>query len=109
VALCQRLVEPVEGTDKEELIARESDYFLEAKHSKYNHHFSIVGNTIVGAAGIDTSNADGNYVLWPADPQKSANEIRQYLTDRFKIMNTGVIITDSISIPLRRGSIVTCI
>ena len=30
-------------------------------------------------AGIDESNGDGNYVLWPKDLQNSANTIRDIL------------------------------
>ncbi len=54
-------------------------------------------------AGIDESNADGAYVLWPFDPQKSANDIRAYLRERHKVNDLGVIITDSKTTPLRRG------
>jgi F420-0:gamma-glutamyl ligase len=55
-------------------------------------------------AGIDESNSNDNYVLWPSDSQKTANEIRQYLADRFKLKNVGVVIVDSTCTPLRLGT-----
>ncbi len=54
-------------------------------------------------AGIDNSNAPpGHVVLFPADAQKSASEIRRRLADGKKI---GVIIGDSRTHPLRLGCV----
>ncbi len=105
VALCEGRVVPVDGTDKEDLIKQESDYYLLKYISQYGHHFTITSNTLIASAGIDESNADGHYVLWPADPQKSANEIRAYLVKRFNLEKVGVIITDSTCTPLRYGTL----
>jgi len=106
IALCENRVEPVDGTDKEELIRRESDYYLPATISKYGYHFTIARNTLISVAGIDESNSGGDYyVLWPKDPQKSANEIRHYLKDKFCLKKLGVVITDSTSMPMRRGTL----
>lgn len=106
VALCENRVVPVDGTDKEELIQRESDYYLPAAVSKYGYHFTIVRNTLTAVAGIDESNSGGDYyVLWPKDPQAAANQIRHYLADKFKLNKLGVIISDSTSMPMRRGTI----
>ena len=55
------------------------------------------------SSGVDESNAKGYFVLWPKDPQKSANAIRQYLAKKHNIENIGVIITDTASVPLRWG------
>lgn len=77
---------------------------MPAKSSKYNHHFTITNNTIIGSAGIDESNGNGNFVVWPKNPQKITNDIREYLKKRFKLKKIGVILTDSASFPLRRGA-----
>ena len=54
-------------------------------------------------AGIDHSNAPaGHVVLFPADPQKSAAEIRRRMADGKKI---GVIVGDSRTHPLRLGCV----
>lgn len=104
VALCEGCFIPIGDVDKQELLERESDLYLPAETSKYGHHFTIRDHTLVAMAGIDVSNGHGHYVLWPEDPQESANDIRQYLVRRFGLKQTGVIITDSTSMPLRLGS-----
>src|SRR4051812_31212893 len=72
VSLCEGSAVPIEDTDREALIVDEADMYLPPSYSMYGHHFSIKHGTIVGSAGIDVSNGDGNYVLWPADLQKTA-------------------------------------
>ncbi len=90
--------------DREELIAREADYYLpiELRHARFSG--AITHHAFIGAAGIDESNAAGRYVLLPKDSWASASTIRQYLIDRFMIHDAGVIVTDSHSTPLRRGA-----
>lgn len=103
VAICEGRVVKIEGTDKDELIRKESQYFLPRDKNPYHVSLTITNNTLIASAGIDESNADGNYVLWPANAQKSANQIRQYLGEKFGVKNVGVIITDSKTTPLRWG------
>ena len=55
-------------------------------------------------AGIDESDGDDNYVPWPKDAQRTANEIRASLRKRHGREQIGVIITDSTCHPLRRGT-----
>ena len=69
VSLCEGSVIPLDQIDKEELVVRESDLYLPASVSKYGHHFTITNNTLIPMAGVDESNGDGNYVLWPKDAQ----------------------------------------
>lgn len=104
VALCENRVVPHSQATRDELIARESEYFIDPAFSPYGHHFTIAGNTLIASAGIDESNADGNWVLWPQDSFASASRARNSLAARFGLKNVGVIITDSTSYPLRRGT-----
>lgn len=104
VALCEGNVVPLTDSTKDELVANESDLYLPSTASKYGIHFTITDNTLIPAAGIDESNGDSNYVLWPKDAQKSANEIRKHLIKRFSHEHIGVVITDSTCHPLRRGT-----
>lgn len=104
VSLCEGRVLPIESSNKNELIKKESDFYLPGELSKYGYHFSIVRNTLIAAAGIDESNGGGNFVLWPKDPQQTANDVRVYLKERFNLKKVGVIITDSTCMPLRRGT-----
>lgn len=104
ISLCESNVIPLGSIDKEVLLIRESDQYLPGTISKYGHHFTITNNTLIPMAGIDESNGGDNYVLWPKDAQKSANEIRNYLAEKFDLKKIGVIITDSTCQPLRRGT-----
>ena len=108
VALCENRVLPIGSIDKEELIKQESDLYLPSNLSKYGHHFTILRKTLISVSGIDESNSGGDYyVLWPKDPQRTANEIRSYLKSRFGLEKVGVIITDSTCTPMRRGTVGT--
>lgn len=103
VSLCENRVVPRRDASKEELIRKESEYYT-ADVGKYNFPFTITHNTLIPSAGIDESNGGGYYILWPEDSQKSANDIRIFLRNRFNIQNVGVIITDSTCTPLRWGT-----
>lgn len=103
VAICEGRIIPVLKTDKDELIKQEADLYLPREENQYNLFLTIKNNLLAVSAGIDESNADGNYVLWPADPQGMANKIRQHLTKKFGLKKIGVIITDSKTTPLRWG------
>lgn len=103
VAICEGSVVKIGEVDKDFLIKQESDLFLPRASSKYNIPFAIKNGLLVASAGIDESNGNGSYVLWPKNPQASANKIREYLMIKFKIKNLGVIITDSKTTPLRWG------
>lgn len=105
VAICEGRTVPIDSIDKNDLIKQEADYFLPVQMDQYGYHFTITNKTLIASAGIDESNADGNYVLWPADSQKSANSIRAYLAKRFGLKNVGVIITDSTCTPMRIGTL----
>jgi putative folate metabolism gamma-glutamate ligase len=104
VSICEGSVVPRSQADKEELLVRESSLYLPASLSKYGHHFTITDNTLIPMAGIDESNGQDYYVLWPRDSQRSANEARHFLQQKYGLAKVGVIITDSTSQPLRRGT-----
>jgi putative folate metabolism gamma-glutamate ligase len=103
VAICEGSTVPLEEADKKELIQREAEYYLPPEDNPYHITLTIKRGILGATAGIDESNVEGVYVLWPSDPQKSANEIREYLRKKRGLDKLGVIITDSKSTPLRRG------
>ena len=105
VALCENRVVKIGDIDKEELIKQESDFYIDADFSEHGYHFTIKYGSLSASAGIDESNGDNNYVLWPVDSQKSANEIRAFLSRKFDRKDIGVVIADSTSYPLRRGTV----
>ena len=102
VSLCENRVEPL-TLDKNDLVHAEADYYTDAV-GPYGFHFTITKNILIPSAGIDESNTNQNYVLWPLDAQKTANEIRAYLATHFGLSHVGVIISDSTCSPMRRGT-----
>lgn len=104
VSICEGQVIKTGKIDKKKLIEKEADYYLSPDQNKYNITLTIKRNLLIPTAGIDESNGNGYYVLWPKDPQKTANKIRAYLKKRFKLKQVGVIISDSKTTPLRWGT-----
>lgn len=95
---------PTNSVTKEELIQQEADFHYMPKNSPWGYHFTIAKGVLVGSAGIDQSNGNGYYILWPKDPMKSAQALRAQLSKHYGIKKLGVVITDSTSHPLRRGA-----
>lgn len=104
VSLCEGAVVDAKDSDKEALIETQSDYYLSSEYSKYGHHFTITNNTLIASAGIDESNGENGYILWPKNAQHTANAIRQYIMQKYALTDFGVIITDSTCQPLRLGT-----
>lgn len=103
IAITEARVVDLTESEKDELIIKEAQYYMPREKNKYHVMLTIKDNILAAASGIDESNADNKYVLWPKDSQQSANEIREYLVKRFNLKECGVIITDSKTTPLRWG------
>lgn len=104
VGICEGRVDPDDSDEhRDELAQIEAEFYIPVELSKYNFMITINNNVLVARAGIDHSNGHGNLVLWPKNPQKSANEIRKHLVEKHGVKNLGVILTDSHLSPLRWG------
>lgn len=101
-----RCVAKKEYPDKDELIKKEADKYLprDAAPNRWVMH-TIKNNIFIASAGIDESNAAGYYILWPKNPKRTAEELWRWTREQYHIKNLGIIITDSHSNPLRRGTI----
>ena len=102
-AICEGRTIPVGEADKDELIHQQATLYLPRSFSRYNVSFTITHNMMAPSAGIDETNGNGHYVLWPEDPQATANQVREYLVKRFKLKEVGVVLTDSTLRPMRWG------
>lgn len=91
--------------EKHALVRQEADYYIDPHSSKYNLMLTIKRNALFVNAGIDESNANDQYLLWPEDPQKSLNELWQFLRERFGVSELGLTMSDSTSFPLNWGVI----
>lgn len=90
-------------SDKDALIRKEADFYVPRGTGKVHAMLTIKNNVLLPTAGIDESNADGYYILWPRDLKKSAQKILRWLRSTYGVRDCGVLLTDSRSLPLRRG------
>lgn len=106
IAIHQGRCLPVDGIDKDVLITQEADYYLPRERS-YRHKalITIKGSTLLPSAGVDASNANGYFILWPIKIQETAVELRRYLVEKYQLRRLGLLITDSHSVPLRLGTL----
>lgn len=104
VSISEGRVVKIGTKDKRELIREEAQFLIPTEKSKYNIALTISRNMLIPTAGIDESNGDGYYILWPRDPYKTSWDVRRYLITRFGLTDVGVVITDSKTTPLRWGT-----
>lgn len=112
VVITSKIVSIIEGncipksevSDKDQLVIDQSEYYLprNAVPNNWLIH-TIKEGTFIPTAGIDLSNAKDYVILWPIKPLDSAKRILKLLKQKTKIKNLGIIISDSHSIPMRRG------
>jgi F420-0:gamma-glutamyl ligase len=87
---------------KRALVEREADLYL--GEGGYGVELTIRHGILIPSAGIDESNSESdNYILFPKNPYESAKRIWAYLRETFGLSNLGIILTDSHTMPLRRG------
>lgn len=111
VAITSKIVSIGEGrciphseiSDKDALIKTQVDFYLSREENPKHRLHTITNGILVGSAGIDESNSNGYYILWPKNPDESAKKIWKFLRYVYKVKNVGVIITDSNAVPLKRG------
>lgn len=107
IAFCQKdVIKKEPGMEKRDLIEQEADYYLGDEYPRpFGQSISIKNYTLTASAGIDESNGNGYFILWPKNLQKITNEIWKYLRKKNNIKNLGIIVTDSRVVPLRWGVI----
>ncbi len=86
---------------KEKLIRRESDAALKTKLA----WMTLKEGMLMTNAGIDESNARGKWLLLPPRLYACAAQLRAALCRAYGIKKLGLIITDSMILPLRAGVI----
>ena len=99
-----RCLKITDTTNKDELIKSEAECFIpRSEIPSQAAILTIKENTLIASAGIDESNANGHYVLWPENTNNLVKEICIFLKKRYKLNNLAVIATDSHTMPLRWG------
>lgn len=113
VAITSKIISLIQGDvvkddgkiSKDELVKKEADFYIENDtETEYGKVFlTQKDGHIAFTAGIDESNSDGYFVLWPKNLQVITNKVWEYLRQKNNIKNLGVIITDSRLTPARTG------
>jgi F420-0:gamma-glutamyl ligase len=103
ISLCEGRVVKPGNCIRDEIIEAEADLFLPKGDNKYNVYLTVKNHILIPNAGVDESNSDGYYVLWPKDPQASAQRCWEFIRKYFHVANVGVIIADSTDTPLKWG------
>ncbi|QOD38242.1 putative folate metabolism gamma-glutamate ligase [Candidatus Wolbachia massiliensis] len=101
ISICQKQVVYKTACSKEELVRREADAIVDA--GSCGICLTIKDDILIPSAGVDESNGDGMYILYPKDVQKTAISVWNYLRIKYRIKHLGVLITDSNITPMRRG------
>lgn len=109
ISLCEgSVVKKEEVESKKALVQKSADAYLDYEEESifpYSVPLTIKNNILIPFAGIDESNGNAMYILYPKNIQQSASSIWEYVRSRDKIQELGVLITDSHTTPMRRGVI----
>lgn len=106
ISLCEgSVVDKSTGISKTTLIRESADAYLKREDHQSPHEveLTIKNNILIPSAGIDESNGNGFYILYPSNIQKSAKSLWDHLRKRDRVSHLGIIVSDSHSTPLRRG------
>jgi putative folate metabolism gamma-glutamate ligase len=90
--------------DKDDLIIKEADFYISRKLVPGQWCMqTLKNNLLIPSAGIDESNANGYYILWPNNLKPTVKKLYDWFRKKYHIKDIGIIISDSHTIPLRRG------
>ncbi len=99
-----RCIKIEKGVSKDALVKGEADFFIDRDCVPGKVVIlTIKDNILIPSSGIDESNANGYYILWPDSPFLCAKKIHQFIKKTYALKKVGVIISDSHTTPLRMG------
>lgn len=100
-ALAEKRTVSVRGPHtKTKLIKQESEWAVRTPYC----WLTVKDYDVMPSAGIDESNGRGKLIMLPKDSFHTAGELWCKLRSHFKLRCLGVIITDSRTLPLRKGT-----
>lgn len=92
----------IDSISKKELIEKEADKWITTDIVPGKDiYITIKNNILIPSAGIDESNSNGHYILWPNNLSHLTQQIHTYLCKKHDIKNLWIIITDSTTRPLK--------
>lgn len=91
--------------NKDDLIKKEADLYLDRDKVPQGYvMLTVKDNILIPTAGIDESNGNGYFILWPKNPFQAAKQIYDFIKENYHLNNLGIIIADSHCTPSRRGT-----
>jgi F420-0:gamma-glutamyl ligase len=99
------LIDKNDPGQRDRLAKREADRYIARDQVPHNFMLTITNSTLIASAGIDKSNGNGYFVLWPKNTNALLKEIVTYLKKKYKLTKLAAIATDSHLMPLRAGVI----
>jgi len=91
--------------NKDDLIKKEADLYLDRDKVPQGYvMLTVKDNVLIPTAGIDESNGNGYFILWPKNPFQAAKQIYDFIKENYHLNNLGIIIADSHCTPSRRGT-----
>lgn len=103
ISICQGRIVNKDQISKYDLIRQEAELILETKQNPYHLYLTIKNGILIPSAGIDESNVNNVYVLYPKNIQETAINIWQSFRAKYHIKKLGVLITDSHTTIMRTG------
>lgn len=90
---------------KRKLIKQEADFSMPSYMIGQSEIIlTIKDHTLIPSSGIDESNGNGYFILWPKNTSALCKKICLRLKKKFKIKKLAVVATDSHTTPLRWGT-----
>jgi putative folate metabolism gamma-glutamate ligase len=96
---------------KKDLVYQNADCVINCPQDadKLGLYLTIKNSRLIPSAGIDESNGQNSYILYPENLEKITYELWLYLKNKFNLKNFGVIVTDSNITPMRAGVTGICL
>lgn len=92
-------------SQKHQLVKKEADYSLPGYMiGESEIILTIKDYTLIPSAGIDESNGNGYFILWPKNVNALLKQIVQRYQKKFHIKNLAAVAVDSRTTPLRWGT-----
>lgn len=102
---CMKIQDSRTKNQKRALVKKEADYSLPGYMIKDSEIIlTIKDYTLIPSAGIDESNGNGCYILWPKNVNLLLKQIVARYKKNYKIKNLAAIAVDSHTTPLRWGT-----
>ncbi len=98
------LIDEANAKQQRDILAKaEAERYIPRHLVPHNFMLTIKDYTLIASAGIDKSNGNGYFVLWPTNTNKLLKDIVEYLKKKHKLTKLAAISTDSHLLPLRAG------